>query len=234
MRAFGSRSDSGTRATVMAAVSRPIGTFTRKIHSQPSPSVSTPPTSGPTATAKPVVAPQMPKAVPRSCGANSWAIRASEVANIIAPPMPWSPRATFSSRGRSGQPAEERGEDEEQQAGHENPPPAQQIGDRAGREQQRGERQRVRVDDPLQILEARAQVALDARQGDVHDRDVEQQHEDRQAHHQQRPPFRCHGSTVRNAVLTPSGRCSAAAPSSWPGSSESALGSTGAGSSSCS
>ena len=86
MRAVGSRSDPGTRMSVSAAVSSPIGTFTRKIHSQPNPSVSAPPTSGPTATAKPVVAPQMPKAVPRSCGANSCAISASEVANIMAPP----------------------------------------------------------------------------------------------------------------------------------------------------
>ena len=104
MREFGSRSDSGTRATVMAAVIRPMGTFTRKIHSQPSPSVSTPPTSGPTATAKPVVAPQMPKAVPRSSGANSWAISASDVANIMAPPIPWSPRETFSIVGEPARP----------------------------------------------------------------------------------------------------------------------------------
>jgi hypothetical protein len=66
MRADGSRSDSGTFARVIAAVAIPIGTFTKKIHSQPMPSVSTPPTSGPTATANPVVAPQSPKAVPRS------------------------------------------------------------------------------------------------------------------------------------------------------------------------
>ena len=76
--------------SVIARVSQPIGTFTKKIHSQPRRSVSAPPTSGPTATANPVVAPQMPKAVPRSLGGNSWAISASEVANIIAPAGPWS------------------------------------------------------------------------------------------------------------------------------------------------
>ena len=71
----------------------PIGTLTKKIHSQPSPSVSAPPTSGPTATAPPIVAPQAAIAVPRSGPWNSWAISASEVANIAAPPMPCSPRA---------------------------------------------------------------------------------------------------------------------------------------------
>ncbi len=44
----------------------PIGTLTKKIHSQPRFSVITPPTSGPTATAPPTVAPQTPKAVARS------------------------------------------------------------------------------------------------------------------------------------------------------------------------
>ena len=85
--------------SVSARVTRPIGTFTRKIHSQPNASVSTPPTSGPTATANPVVAPQMPRAVPRSLGGNSWAMRASELANIIAPPAPWTARERFSIKG---------------------------------------------------------------------------------------------------------------------------------------
>ena len=58
--------DSSTRASVSATAAIPIGTLTKKIASQPMPSVSTPPTSGPTATAAPVVAPQRPNAVPRS------------------------------------------------------------------------------------------------------------------------------------------------------------------------
>ena len=71
----------------------PIGTLTKKIHSQPRPSVSAPPTSGPTATAPPIVAPQAAIAVPRWGPWNSWAISASEVANIAAPPTPCRPRA---------------------------------------------------------------------------------------------------------------------------------------------
>jgi hypothetical protein len=35
----------------------PTGTFTKKIHRQPSPLVSAPPISGPTATAPPITAP---------------------------------------------------------------------------------------------------------------------------------------------------------------------------------
>ena len=58
--------DSSTRVSVSARANAPIGTLTKKIASQPIHSVSTPPTSGPTATAAPVVAPHRPSAVPRS------------------------------------------------------------------------------------------------------------------------------------------------------------------------
>ncbi len=90
----GSR-DSSTFISVIASAAAPIGTLTRKIQRQPIHSVIRPPTSGPIATAPPVVAPQIPKAVPRSLPWNSWASRASETANIVAPPTPWRPRATM-------------------------------------------------------------------------------------------------------------------------------------------
>ena len=54
--ALGSR-DSATFQKVIATAAIPIGTLTRKTDCQPSPSVSRPPTSGPTATAMPIVAP---------------------------------------------------------------------------------------------------------------------------------------------------------------------------------
>ncbi len=58
--------DSWTCASASAIAPIPIGRLTRKIASQPMPSVSTPPTSGPTATEAPVTAPHTPNAVPRS------------------------------------------------------------------------------------------------------------------------------------------------------------------------
>ncbi len=73
----------------------PIGMLTRKIQRQESHDVSTPPASGPIATAAPTVAPQIPKAVPRSLPWNSCEISASAVANMIAPPSPWTPRPTI-------------------------------------------------------------------------------------------------------------------------------------------
>ena len=58
--------DSSTRVTVRKMAIAAIGTLTKKIASHPIHSVSTPPASGPTATAAPVVAPHRPSAVPRS------------------------------------------------------------------------------------------------------------------------------------------------------------------------
>ena len=49
--------DSCTRLKVMAMATTPTGTLTKKIHRHPSPLVSAPPTSGPTATAPPITAP---------------------------------------------------------------------------------------------------------------------------------------------------------------------------------
>ena len=58
--------DSSTRNIVTQIAATPIGMLTKKIQRQPAHSVRTPPTRGPIATAAPVVAPQIPNAVPRS------------------------------------------------------------------------------------------------------------------------------------------------------------------------
>ena len=90
-----------TFRSVSTIATIPIGTLTKKIHSQPRFSVITPPISGPTATAPPTVAPQTPNAVARSLPWNSWPISANEVANMPAPPIPCRPRQRFSSVGSS-------------------------------------------------------------------------------------------------------------------------------------
>src|SRR5919199_4650938 len=96
--ASGSR-DSFTRVSATAIAPIPIGTLMRKIDCQPTDSVSSPPTSGPTATAAPVVAPQAPNAVPRSRPGNVAASSASDVANIAAAPTPCSARASSRNSG---------------------------------------------------------------------------------------------------------------------------------------
>ena len=80
----------------MATATIPIGTFTKKMYRQERPLVSTPPSSGPMATARPVTVPQTPKATPRSRPRNASASSASDTANMIAPPTPCKPRDSCS------------------------------------------------------------------------------------------------------------------------------------------
>jgi len=69
------------------------------------------------------------------------------------------------------------------------------------------EGQRVGVDHPLEVGEVGAEAALDRRQGDVYDRHVEQQHEDRDAAREQGPPLALHWVlTLHAATLTEPGR----------------------------
>ena len=91
-----------------------------------------------------------------------------------------------------GEPADGGGAGEHHEAGREHQPAPEQVGERSGRQQEGGERQRVGVDDPLQVGEGGVQFALDRGQRDVHDGDVEQQHEDRDRHRDQGPPLALH------------------------------------------
>ena len=94
----GSR-DSRRRVNEATIAAIPIGTLTKNTHSQPNPSVSAPPISGPTATAAPIVPPKMPNAVPRSWGGKAPAMSASEQANMHAAPVPCTARARLSMSG---------------------------------------------------------------------------------------------------------------------------------------
>ena len=91
--------DSSISRLVMASAAMPIGRFTRKMPLQLIPVVITPPSTGPSATATPVIAPQIPKATPRSWPRKLWARSASDVAKRMAPPMPWALRERISMIG---------------------------------------------------------------------------------------------------------------------------------------
>jgi hypothetical protein len=74
----------------------PIGTFTKKIHSQLSMSVSTPPSSSPNAPPPAAIALQTPIAFVRSSSANVVVMIDSAAGETSAPPSPCSPRAATS------------------------------------------------------------------------------------------------------------------------------------------
>ena len=82
-----------------------------------------------------------------------------------------------------------RGEREDREADEEDLLAAEAVAELAAEQDQRGERQEVGVDRPLEVLRRRLERALDRRQRDVHDRVVEHDHEEREAHGGERPPL---------------------------------------------
>jgi hypothetical protein len=75
---------------------------------QPNDSVSSPPSSGPTAKAAATVAPQMPRAPARAVPVKAWASRASEDDSSTAPASPWAARPAIrtSAEGASAHSSE--------------------------------------------------------------------------------------------------------------------------------
>ena len=167
-----------------------IGMLTKKIQRHDRPLVSTPPSTGPIATATPVVAPKTPNAVPRSLPLKALASSARAVANIAAPPMPWKAREMVRKKMSCAEPQAIEPSVKTHGADDEDAPAAVEVRERSRGEQQGGQAERVGVDHPLQVGERRVELGLDVGQRDVHDRDVEQQHEHAGAHGGERPPLR--------------------------------------------
>ena len=67
------------------------------MYCQAQPLVTAPPISGPTATAVPPIAPQIPRAALRRPAGTAALSRVSERGMIIAPPAPWRARAATST-----------------------------------------------------------------------------------------------------------------------------------------
>ena len=106
---------------------------------------------------------------------------------ISAPPRPWTSRAAMSRPETAGEAAEERGGGEQRRPGDEDPPAAEPVGELAAEQEEAAEGQRVAGDDPRQVLGALdVQRPCDVGQGDVHDADVEHDHELAHAEDEQR------------------------------------------------
>jgi len=88
---------SSSRRSASGISTTPSGTLIQKIHCHERPETTAPPTSGPSATARPPIPPQAPSATPRfSAGtADERMVRVSGV--MIAPPTPWRARAATSA-----------------------------------------------------------------------------------------------------------------------------------------
>jgi hypothetical protein len=91
-------------------------------------------------------------------------------------------------RFRPGQPAEQGGGREDREAGNEEAPSAQQVGEAPAEQERPAEEDRVRGDHPLQVGLRKIEIGLDRRKRDVHDRDIEDDHELRCDDERQREP----------------------------------------------
>jgi hypothetical protein len=87
-----------------------------------------------------------------------------------------------------GDATEERRDRERDESGEKHALAADEVADAAGQEQQAAEADEEGVDDPGQVALAEVKVLLDRGQRDVHDRDVEHDHELRQADDGERGP----------------------------------------------
>ena len=152
--------------------------MTKKIHSHPSESTSTPPATTPSVPPMPARAPQTPSAMLRSRPAGNVTVSsASAAGESSAAPTPWITRAAISALGGGDEAAGQRGDAEQREAGEEEAAAAEQVARAPAEQEQAAERERVAVDDPLQALGGEPEIALDRGQRDVHDRDVEHHHE---------------------------------------------------------
>ena len=76
-----------------------------------------------------------------------------------------------------------------ERAEHEDAPAAEEVGGAATEQEEATEEERVCADDPLQVLLREAEIDLDRRERDVHDRDVEDRHELHREDEREREPL---------------------------------------------
>ena len=143
------------RVSTSGIASRPIGTLIQKIHSQPMPWTTAPPTSGPLATARPVIALKIPIAAPRRSGGKAALSSASPSGTSSAAPAPCTARAAISQPTSGASAHAGRGGREQPEPGGVEVAPPVAVAERGAGHQQHGEAQVVGVDRPLQLLDAR-------------------------------------------------------------------------------
>ena len=166
--------DSGTWRTVIATATTASGTLMRNTHRHENASINQPPTNGPTALATPASPAHAPIARPRSTSWNAEPMIARLPGTSSAPAAPWNARAIASTVASDASAHATDASGERHEPGEEDPAAAEAVAERAAEEQERGERDEVRVERPLQTGDVGLQVAADRGQRDVHDRAVEE------------------------------------------------------------
>ena len=192
---------------------RPMGTFSQKIHCHERPSTTAPPTSGPSATARPPTPPQAPRARPRlSRRHRRREQRQRERRHDGAAEALHRPGGD-EGLDRGGEGRRRRGDREDAEADHEQPPAAEPVAERRAGEEQDREGERVGVHRPLQPLERRVQLVSDHRERRGHDEVVERDHEEGERRQRERPQRGRPGRPTRPSARTHDAPPRPAAPS---------------------
>ena len=151
----------------------PIGRLIRKIARHEIAATSQPPSSGPIAAATPPSPDQAPIARARSVGPEARLDhrqaprRQHRSADSLQHPGDDQQLDVGSDR------AQQRGAGEHGRSEHEDPPAPVAVAERSAEQDQRGERQQIPVEDPLQRAGLGLEVAADVGERDVDDRSVE-------------------------------------------------------------
>ena len=170
-------------------------------------SMSHPPTNGPSAPATPASPDHAPMARPRSSGWKLAEMSARLPGTRSAAPAPCTARRDEHA-GVRREPARRAGDREADETGEEAALAPVEIAERAAEQQQRAQRHEVSVEDPLQLADARVEVAPDRGQRHVDDRAVEER--DAGAEHRRRDdPTGGRGPEPDRARLRRSVRCRA-------------------------
>ena len=170
-----------------ATTRAPTGRLNKKSQRQEAWETTQPPATGPIAPVIALAADQVPIAAPRASAEYAALMSARLPGTSSAAPTPWTARAAISSSMPGAAPHAGGGEREQHHAGREDPPASQAIAERAAHQDQGGEHQRVRLDDPLHLPHRRPEAALHDRERDVDHRPVEEGHARAEDRHHQRP-----------------------------------------------
>ena len=176
--------DVGTTRQMATMATTITGTLTRNTEPQKKCSSRYPPVTGPSATARPLVAAQIEMAIARwRASVNTLTSSAKRRREDQRRPDAHRCAPGDQLAGRRRHRCKDRGRAERRHADHQRALATESIADAAGCHQQPGEHQHVGVDDPLQLAGGRAQFTHEGRQGDVHDGAVDDDDEDRGAQH---------------------------------------------------
>ena len=144
--------------------------------------------TGPIAPAAPVTLAQIAIAFGRSCGGKTLMMIDSVDGMINAPATPMTARHAISCHIAVDMRREPGADEEQHQPELQRALAPVPVAERAGREQQPGEHERVDGDDPLQLRLGRVQLARQRRDRDVEARVADEDDQQAQAEHRERPP----------------------------------------------